>query len=68
MTTPGDPLEQEAAELRAERVRVHQAERELAQRTVDLVMRLRRRRTVRAVASMVGISPARVSQIENGER
>lgn len=52
-----------AASLRAERRRLAEAEGALAERTADLARRLRQRWSVRDVATLLGVSPQRISQI-----
>jgi predicted RNase H-like HicB family nuclease len=61
--TDDDEVDRQAADLRAERMKLFEAERELTSRTAMLAHRLRQRYSVRDVATMLGLSPQRVSQI-----
>lgn len=60
----GDPEVDEAvAKVRADRERVRTAERELAERTQALARKLRGRLSVRDCATLLAVSPQRVSQV-----
>lgn len=61
-----EQLDQEMERLRMERLAAEQATQRVETRTRALVAELRGRGVVvRRVAAMLGISPARVSQIEH---
>lgn len=65
----GDPgIDRAAQSVRERREKLRAAEEELATDTSALVLTLRARFAVRVVAALVGISPARVSQIEQNNR
>lgn len=62
--TGDDELDGVTADLRIERLRLAEQERNLTARTAELVVRLRdRRMPVRDIAALLGISAQRVSQI-----
>lgn len=67
ITTGNPALDAEAQAIREERARLTEAQRALNERTKALVIKLRPRIVARRVAALVGLHPARISQIEQGK-